>query len=116
VLLSGLGADELCGGYGRHATAISRGGWHALTEELSLDVDRMWARNLGRDDRIVSDRGKELRTAFLDEGVLECLAGIPVDAILDPTLPKGQGDKRIIRAIAENLGLGSSSFLPKRAV
>lgn len=35
VVLSGLGSDELLGGYGRHRTAYSTGGWSAVIEEVS---------------------------------------------------------------------------------
>lgn len=34
VLLSGLGSDELLGGYGRHRTVYNSGGWNALIEEV----------------------------------------------------------------------------------
>jgi len=34
VLLNGLGADELLGGYGRHRTAFKAGGWPAVIEEV----------------------------------------------------------------------------------
>ena len=51
VLLSGLGADELCGGYARYRTAHHRGGDAAARASMKADVDRIWLRNLGRDDR-----------------------------------------------------------------
>ncbi len=51
VLLSGLGADELCGGYARYRTAFHRGGDAAARASMKADVDRIWLRNLGRDDR-----------------------------------------------------------------
>jgi hypothetical protein len=51
VLLSGLGADELCGGYARYRTAFYRGGEAAARASMKADVDRIWLRNLGRDDR-----------------------------------------------------------------
>ena len=34
VLLSGLGSDELLGGYGRHRTAYGTGGWKAVIDEV----------------------------------------------------------------------------------
>jgi asparagine synthetase B (glutamine-hydrolysing) len=34
VLLNGLGSDELLGGYGRHRTAYSTGGWKAVIDEV----------------------------------------------------------------------------------
>jgi hypothetical protein len=54
VLLSGLGADELCGGYARYRTAYRRSGEEAARASMKADVDRIWLRNLGRDDRRAS--------------------------------------------------------------
>lgn len=34
--------------------------WSALQEEMRLDMQRIWKRNLGRDDRCISDHGKEV--------------------------------------------------------
>lgn len=34
VLLSGLGSDELMGGYSRHRTVYEAGGWEALINEV----------------------------------------------------------------------------------
>jgi len=53
VLLLGHGADEQCAGYGRHQTKFWSSGWQGLQEELCLDMQRLWLRNLGRDDRLV---------------------------------------------------------------
>ena len=41
----------------------------ALGDAVRLDAARLWRRNMGRDDRLVSDRGREARFPFLDEGV-----------------------------------------------
>jgi asparagine synthetase B (glutamine-hydrolysing) len=35
VLLSGLGSDELLGGYSRHKIAYNQGGWDGLISEAS---------------------------------------------------------------------------------
>ncbi|KAG9098322.1 hypothetical protein FRC06_006543 [Ceratobasidium sp. 370] len=40
VLLSGLGSDELLGGYSRHRHAYSRGGWATLIDETSTGFQR----------------------------------------------------------------------------
>jgi asparagine synthetase B (glutamine-hydrolysing) len=78
VLLSGLGADELFGGYARHAAAYGRGGFEALAAELELDWTRIGSRNLGRDDRVMAHWGKEVRYPYLDEGFVEFSLGLPV--------------------------------------
>ncbi|KAI9025684.1 asparagine synthase-domain-containing protein [Hyaloraphidium curvatum] len=116
VVLSGLGADELFGGYSRHRSRFQQGRWPALVHELNLDLQRLPSRNLGRDDRIVSDHGKELRLPFLDEDVLELCSRLPVERKCDPRLPAGLGDKLILRLLAHRLGLGSTATFPKRAI
>merc|ERR1712232_267095 len=64
VLLSGLGADEFMGGYGRHRTAYKNGGTTQLQTTLQMEQKRLWKRNLGRDDRCISTNGKEVRYHF----------------------------------------------------
>jgi asparagine synthetase B (glutamine-hydrolysing) len=59
ALLVGIGADEQMAGYGRHKTTFLRGGMSALVDELNMDLSRLWRRNLGRDDRCISDSGRE---------------------------------------------------------
>ncbi|GBN91211.1 Asparagine synthetase domain-containing protein 1, partial [Araneus ventricosus] len=50
VLLVGMGADEQLGGYSRHRAKFNSFGWPGLIEELTLELDRISSRNLGRDD------------------------------------------------------------------
>lgn len=77
VLFSGLGADELFAGYSRHESLF--GGinkdtpvqeiskiYDELSESLIHDINVIHSRNLGRDDRVISSWGKELRYPFLD--------------------------------------------------
>ncbi|KAJ9607738.1 hypothetical protein H2200_007816 [Cladophialophora chaetospira] len=78
VLLSGLGADELYGGYARHAAAFARAEFAGLADELELDFARIGSRNLGRDDRVMSDWGKEVRYPYLDEDFVRFSLGLPV--------------------------------------
>jgi len=135
ILFSGLGADELFAGYkGRHRSRFRQGGSDALFRELETDVNQLWWRNLGRDDRCAADHGCELRHPFLDEALIEwvrrvlgrrnnpadeassCLA---MERICDLSLPDGVGDKRILRLAATMPPLSIPEALaqtPKRAI
>ncbi|KAG2077080.1 hypothetical protein BDR04DRAFT_1089385 [Suillus decipiens] len=116
VLLNGLGSDELLGGYGRHRTAYATRGWQGVIDELQLELDRIPARNLGRDDRIVSSHGKETRHPFLSLTVVSFLAGLPVHLKLDPRLELGLGDKMLLRLAARKVGLLEASVRKKKAM
>ncbi|KAL1216643.1 hypothetical protein V5N11_029366 [Cardamine amara subsp. amara] len=116
ILLVGAGADEQCAGYGRHRTKYRNGSWIALDQEMKLDMQRIWKRNLGRDDRCISDNGKEARFPFLDEDVIKTLLGIPLWEIADLEQPSGNGDKIILRQVAKLLGLHEVAKMPKRAI
>lgn len=120
VLLSGLGADELFGGYSRHEAAFRREGYRGLVNELMLDVRRIGERNLGRDDRVISHWGKEVRFPFLDEQLVRYAISCPVwekcdfqnphhPAVIEPA-------KRALRLLADQLGLPSAAREKKRAV
>ncbi|KAF8140062.1 asparagine synthase-domain-containing protein [Boletus edulis] len=110
VLLSGLGSDELLGGYGRHRSVFTTRGWQGVIDELQLELDRIPTRNLGRDDRIISSHGKETRHPFLSLSVVSFLAGLPVHLKLDPRLEVGMGDKTL------KVGLVEASMRKKRAM
>ncbi|XP_029188913.2 asparagine synthetase domain-containing protein 1-like isoform X3 [Acropora millepora] len=116
VLLVGMGADEQLGGYSRHRTRFINEGWKGLMEEMEMEVKRISKRNLGRDDRCISDHGREARFPFLDEEVVSFLNSLPVWLKTDPGLPRGTGEKLLLRQAARMLGLTSSSELPKRAI
>ncbi|XP_028661900.2 asparagine synthetase domain-containing protein 1 [Erpetoichthys calabaricus] len=116
VLLSGIGADEQLAGYSRHRAHFKSAGWTGLEKELGMEMARISSRNLGRDDRIIGDHGKEARFPFLDEDVVSLLNSTPVQQKADLTLPRGLGEKLLLRLAARELGLGASSVLPKRAM
>ncbi|KAL2484702.1 Asparagine synthase family protein [Abeliophyllum distichum] len=116
ILLVGSGADEQCAGYGRHRTKYRNGSWLGLHEEMKLDMQRIWKRNLGRDDRCIADNAKEARFPFLDEDVIRILLDIPLWEIADLNQPSGTGDKKILREVARLLGLNEAAILPKRAI
>ncbi|KAL9642659.1 hypothetical protein ABK040_009738 [Willaertia magna] len=71
VLLLGNGADETCGGYRRYFKRFKQSSWDGLNSEMDLDLNRIWHRNMGRDDRIISYFGKEGRYPYLDEDVIK---------------------------------------------
>jgi asparagine synthetase B (glutamine-hydrolysing) len=118
AVLMGMGADETLCGYVRHAKHFKISGTAGLLAELSKDFNRLWQRNLGRDDRVAADHGREGRFPFLDEDVLHALGQLPGGAmeVCDLSRPAGVGDKMLLRTCARLLGLRSVAGLVKRAV
>ncbi|NXP05198.1 ASND1 protein, partial [Thinocorus orbignyianus] len=116
VVLTGIGADEQLAGYTRHRVCFKKYGLERLNKELEMELDRISSRNLGRDDRIIGDHGKEARFPFLDEDVVSFLNSLPISEKADLTFPRGVGEKLLLRLAARELGLTASTVLPKRAL
>lgn len=116
IIMTGHGADEQLGGYKRHKSKFLLGGFSALQEELDLDLKRLWSRNLGRDDRLISDWGRELRCPFLDERVIAYLSTISLEEICNLTDDCKNGDKQILREAGKIIGLTASTELVKKAI
>ncbi|KAL3312547.1 Asparagine synthetase domain-containing protein 1 [Cichlidogyrus casuarinus] len=127
IVFTGIGADEQLGGYSRHRMKFGTGAdSQALQNELDIDLERIGDRNLSRDDRMISDHGREGRFPFLDENLVSFLRSVPLTQKMDLTLPQGQGDKRLLRLVADQfLNLGHSTcdsttipaaWQPKRAM
>lgn len=121
VLLVGVGADELFGGYARYATKRAHAGLDGLREEMLLDLRRLWTRNLGRDDRVLSDHGREARHPFLDEGLTRAVAGLPISLVAADADEHAEfglptSDKWLLRTVAKNLKLVQCATFKKRAI
>lgn len=119
ILFSGLGADELMGGYkGRHRTVFRKEGVQGIKKEMDADLSRLWFRNLGRDDRLIADHGKEGRHPFLDEDVISFVTNLPlVKHVCDLSKPDGIGDKHLLRRAAALLGFSADAVSrAKRAI
>jgi asparagine synthetase B (glutamine-hydrolysing) len=111
-----MGADEQLGGYARHRARFNGGDWTALTDEIRMEVERIAERNLGRDNRIVADRGVAPRFPYLDEDVVSFLSSVPTFVKADLRLRRGIGEKLLLRCLAWNLGLYLTATEPKRAI
>ncbi|XP_039287041.1 asparagine synthetase domain-containing protein 1 isoform X1 [Nilaparvata lugens] len=119
VVLLGMGVDELLGGYTRHRTEWRRSqSWEQLGDTLATDVARIGHRNLGRDNRVVCDHGRQPRTPYLDERLVAYVLSLHPSkrCYLSDTLPVGVGDKLLLRLVAWKLGLRNCATLPKRAM
>lgn len=113
----GMGADEQLAGYSRHRTRYENEGLKGLGEELKMEMKRISERNLGRDDRILSDHGKESRLPFLDEDLVSFLNELEVAEKCNMKLARGQGEKYLLRRLAAaKFGLNYAASLQKRAI
>lgn len=118
VALLGSGADELFGGYTRHRNAYRRAGGDqgALHSELEMDWQRIPARNLARDDRVIADSGKTARAPFIEEQVARFVRSLTPQQRCCYALPEGVGDKLLLRLYGYTLGLRDAVLLKKRAI
>lgn len=105
VLFSGLGADELYGGYHKFANKTTP----ELVAELKRQISNIHDRNLNRDDKVIAANGVEVRYPFLDEEVIR---------MSTTTIPISYKTNKLVlrRMASEKLGLGPIADEPKRAI
>uniref|UniRef100_A0A023F173 Putative asparagine synthase n=1 Tax=Triatoma infestans TaxID=30076 RepID=A0A023F173_TRIIF len=118
IVLLGMGADEIFGGYSRHRKEFEKQRWSGLGLQLIEEVNNIGKRNLGRDNRVVTDHGRQPRLPYLDENLLEFALSLPPwhRCCLTPNMTAGIGDKILLRSLAWNLGLRYCTTLPKKAM
>lgn len=116
MIFSGSGIDEQLGGYSSHRAAWFKAGHEGVNEEISFQMRRISSRNLGRDDRVFSDHGRDLKLPYLDFDLLSYLNTLPVELKLDFNLESNYGPKKILRDLAINHGLKETSMKQKRAL
>uniref|UniRef100_A0A452G6K7 Asparagine synthetase domain-containing protein 1 n=1 Tax=Capra hircus TaxID=9925 RepID=A0A452G6K7_CAPHI len=113
VVLTGINADEQLAGYSCHCAHFLTHGLEGLNKEIEMELGQISSRNLGQDDRGISDHGKEARFPFLDENVVSFLNSLPVWEKANLTSPCGIGEKLILHLAAVEL---ASLLLPKWAM
>ena len=110
IILDGLGADEIFGGYSRYKNGD-------LKEHISQDLNRIFIRNFGRDDRVCSDNGIELRFPYFDLDLIKFLSSIKnLKYISNFELQRGIGEKCLLRNIGKLLGFEKCYMFEKRAI
>ena len=111
ILFSGLGTEEIFCGYQRHEGALGNNDFQAVHKESWNGLRNMWTRDLLRDAAISKHLGIELRTPYMDLGLIKAAMGLnPVHKI------SREAKKIILREIATDLGLEREfAYRPKKA-
>lgn len=94
VIFSGLGSEEIFGGYQRHKESLN------INKECVSGLLKMYERDNYRDDVITMNNNLELRLPFLDKKLVEYSLKIPGKY----KIAEGM-DKKILRETALKMGL-----------
>ena len=94
ILFSGLGSEELFGGYERHEKAQN------INKECVSGLLKMYERDLYRDDVVMMAHTIELRLPFLDNELVEYAVKIPAEYKIRDGIKK-----YILREIAKDEGI-----------
>lgn len=81
-----------------------------------MELARLSIRNLSRDDRVLSDHGREPHAPYLDETFVAYCNSLPINLKTNLNLPRGIGEKLILRLALHSLGFRTAVTLPKRAM
>lgn len=81
-----------------------------------MELKRLPFRNLGRDDRVMADHGREPHAPYLDELFVSYCNSLPIEIKANLNLPRGVGEKLILRLALWRLGFRKSALEPKRAM
>ncbi|GMS95614.1 hypothetical protein PENTCL1PPCAC_17789, partial [Pristionchus entomophagus] len=115
IRLMGSGADELFAGYARHRHRYERDGYSSgIAEECEVELRRLGVRNGGRDARVALVNGIEIKSPFLHDDLVEWANGLSMEDKADLSLPRGIGEKKIIRECLHSLNAPHQS--PKQAM
>ena len=105
AVLTGVGAEEQLAGYSHHHVHFQTHRLERLNKETEMELGQISSRNLGRDDQVIGDHGKEARFPFLNENIVSFLNFLPVWEKANLTLSRVIGETRILHLVALELGL-----------
>uniref|UniRef100_A0A452E0X3 Asparagine synthetase domain-containing protein 1 n=1 Tax=Capra hircus TaxID=9925 RepID=A0A452E0X3_CAPHI len=78
AVLTGVGAEEQLASYSHHHVHFQTHRLERLNKEIEMELGQISSRNLGRDDQVIGDHGKEARFPFLNENIVSFLNFLPV--------------------------------------